>query len=132
MSRVKNRNTKPELVVRSLLHRLGYRFRLHRRTLPGHPDIILPKYRKAIFVHGCFWHGHEGCSRATVPETNRRFWEEKIEKNKQRDDRAVAQLAKLGWRSLIVWQCETKDVQKLAERLVRFLEDRSGDLETSL
>lgn len=122
MSRVRNRDTKPELTVRSLLHRLGYRFRLHRKDLPGHPDIVLPKYRKAIFVHGCFWHGHENCSRAGLPATNRQFWEAKVSKNKARDLLAVKQLSELGWRSLPVWQCEVKDSESLTKRLIEFLE----------
>ena len=82
MSHIGQKDTQPEIVVRKMLHRMGYRFRLHRKDLPGKPDIVLPKYRKVIFVHGCFWHGHEGCPRAALPETNREFWEQKVEKNK--------------------------------------------------
>lgn len=122
MSRVKNRNTSPEKLVRSLLHRLGFRFRLHHKKLPGHPDIVLPKYRKVIFVHGCFWHGHD-CPRGKRPATNREFWNEKIERNRARDRHSEAKLGELGWESLVVWQCETKDLEELAERLLVFLQD---------
>lgn len=121
MSKVQGKNTKPELVVRSLLHRLGFRFRLHRSDLPGNPDIVLPKYRKVIFVHGCFWHGHEGCSRAKRPSTNRVFWDEKLDKNIARDRRTVVELAQFGWESLIVWSCETKDKECLQAKLLSFL-----------
>ncbi len=121
MSRVKNRNTSPEKLVRSLLHRLGFRFRLHHKKLPGHPDIVLPKYRKVIFVHGCFWHGHD-CPRGKRPATNRGFWNEKIEKNGRRDRHSQAKLGELGWESLVVWQCETKDLEELTDRLLVFLQ----------
>ena len=120
MSRVKNRNTTPEKLVRSVLHRLGFRFRLHSKKLPGHPDIVLPKYRKAIFVHGCFWHGHK-CPRGKRPATNVTFWNEKIEKNRQRDREAQEKLEELGWTSLVVWQCETKPIEELTERLLKFV-----------
>jgi DNA mismatch endonuclease (patch repair protein) len=104
MSRVKGRDTKPERIVRSLLHSLGYRFRLHRRDLPGKPDIVLPKYRKVVFVHGCFWHGHESCPRAARPTSNVEFWNTKIDSNIRRDQSAQEELAKLGWSCFIVWQ----------------------------
>lgn len=122
MSRVKNRNTTPEKRVRSLLHRLGFRFRLHHKKLLGHPDIMLPKYRKVVFVHGCFWHGHD-CPRAKRPATNQEFWNEKIEKNRERDDESLRKLKELGWDSLVVWQCETRDrdTATLAARLRDFL-----------
>lgn len=122
MSRVKSRNTSPEKRVRSLLHRLGFRFRLHHKKLPGHPDIVLPKHKKVIFVHGCFWHGHD-CPRGKRPATNREFWNKKIEKNRARDRDSQARLAELGWESSVVWQCETKDLAELAERLLVFLRD---------
>lgn len=122
MAQVKGKDTKPELLVRRLLHRLGYRFRLHRKDLPGSPDIVLPRHRKVIFVHGCFWHGHEGCSRGTRPTSNTEFWNVKIDRNIERDTLAVRRLEEAGWRSLIVWQCEIKDTMALQNRLLAFLE----------
>lgn len=106
MSRVKNKDTRPELMVRSLLHRMGYRFRLHRRDLPGSPDIVLPRHRTVIFVHGCFWHRHPGCRRATTPKNNHEYWERKFNRNKDRDEKANAALEERGWKVLTVWECE--------------------------
>ena len=100
MSSVKSKDTKPELIVRNLLHLMGYRFRLHREDLPGSPDIVLPKYKTVIFVHGCFWHGHEGCPRAKLPKTNTEVWRGKIEKNIERDQRNICELKSLGWTPL--------------------------------
>ena len=122
MSRVSGKNTKPEIVVRSLLHKMGYRFRLHRKDLPGKPDITLPKYKKVIFVHGCFWHGHPGCSRSKRPATNQKFWSEKLDKNIERDKVSVNALSQLGWEVLTVWSCEVKDTNKLKINLLSFLE----------
>src|SRR6478609_6430348 len=107
MSRIRCKNTNPELVVRSFLHRRGFRFRLHVNDLPGKPDIVLPKYRIAIFVHGCFWHHHARCRNATFPTTRSIFWRSKILGNKRRDAKAVRQLRSLGWDVLTVWECET-------------------------
>lgn len=121
MSRVKNRNTKPEIAVRSMIHRMGYRFRLHSPKLPGHPDIVLPRHRKAVFVHGCFWHGHQGCARGKRPATNRRFWNQKISATRERDRQALADLKSLDWEPLVVWECEIRDAEALAEKLERFL-----------
>ena len=121
MSRVRNRNTRQEVLVRSLLHRLGYRFRLHRSDLPGTPDIVLPKHRTVVFVHGCFWHGHS-CPRGKLPETRRAFWKAKIERNAERDRDARQELETLGWRVVVVWGCETSSLVRLTElghRLVR-------------
>ena len=122
MSRVKGRDTKPEKLVRSLLHRLGYRFRLHRGDLPGNPDIVLPKYRKAIFVHGCFWHQHPGCRRAKRPSSNEEFWNGKLDRNVARDRKQMKKLEKLGWSHLIVWECETKDQSILRDELMSFID----------
>jgi len=121
MASVKSKDTKPEMIVRKLLHSMGYRYRLHREDLPGSPDIVLPKYRKVIFVHGCFWHGHEGCPRAKLPKTNRDFWEEKIRINIRRDRDNVQQLLRLGWTPLVIWSCEIRDKSKLKEKLTKFL-----------
>ena len=117
MASVRSKNTAPELAVRKLAHRLGYRFRLHRRDLPGTPDMVFPKYRVAVQVNGCFWHGHEGCRYATRPRSNARFWDEKIERNRAWDARNAVALAAIGWTVLTVWECEVKDRPGLAERL---------------
>ena len=124
MSKIKDKNTKPEVLVRSVLHRMGYRFRLHGKDLPGKPDIILPKYKKVIFVHGCFWHGHEGCDKSKRPSANREFWDKKLDKNINRDQKNIAELNKYGWETLIIWTCETKDIQTLKQKLTTFLESR--------
>ena len=122
MSRVKGRDTQPEKLVRSLLHQLGYRFRLHRGDLPGKPDIALPKYRKAIFVHGCFWHQHPGCQRAKRPSSNEEFWNDKLDRNVARDRKNRKELKKLGWSHLIVWECKTKDIDILRDQLISFVD----------
>ena len=115
MRAVRSKNTAPEILARKAAHRLGFRFRLHRTDLPGSPDIVLQKYRAAVFVHGCFWHGH-GCSRSKLPQTNIRFWTEKIEKNKLRDEKAEAALRKSGWRVLTLWQCELRSLDMALSR----------------
>ena len=122
MSHVSGKNTKPELVVRSLLHKMGYRFRLYRKDLPGKPDITLPKYKKVIFVHGCFWHGHTDCPRSKRPTTNKKFWREKLDKNRERDKASIDNLKELGWDVLVVWTCEVNNVFKLKSKLLSFLE----------
>lgn len=122
MSHVSGKNTKPEIAVRSLLHKMGYRFRLHRKDLPGKPDITLPKYKKVIFVHGCFWHGHPSCSHSKRPATNKKFWSKKLDKNIERDKESVNALSQLGWDALTVWSCEVKDTNKLKNKLLSFLE----------
>lgn len=116
MSRVRGVNTKPEVAVRSILHRMGYRFRLHRRDLPGTPDIVLPRYSAAIFVHGCFWHGHV-CKRTKMPKSRKDYWIEKIETNQRRDRRARRRLRALGWNVIVVWECELKQPDRLAAKL---------------
>jgi DNA mismatch endonuclease (patch repair protein) len=108
MSRIRSKDTKPELLIRKYLHAQGYRFRLHVKDLPGKPDIVLPKYKTVIFVHGCFWHGHEGCKYASIPKTRTEWWTAKIEGNKARDKKAFEALEKLGWRVVEVWGCEVK------------------------
>ena len=118
MSRIKGRNTGPELRLRSLLHHAGFRFRLHAKDLPGRPDIVLPRYRTAIFVHGCFWHRHPGCRNATTPSTRPEFWQEKFESNVSRDARNRAELEAAGWKVETVWECELKaDAEGVASKL---------------
>lgn len=124
MSRVSGKNTKPELIVRSLLHSMGYRFRLHRSDLPGKPDITLPKFKKVVFVHGCFWHGHKDCRRSKRPTTNKKFWNEKLNKNIERDKVNIKSIKDLGWDSLVVWSCEVSDINQLENKLVSFIEDK--------
>jgi len=123
MSRVKGRDTKPEMLVRSFVHRMGFRFRVHRRDLPGNPDIVLPRHGKVIFVHGCFWHGHERCPRSKRPTTNKSFWNKKLDANIERDKRFQRELRRMGWKLLVVWQCETHNPEKLLGKLERFLHD---------
>jgi DNA mismatch endonuclease (patch repair protein) len=117
MSKIRSGDTCPERQVRSLLHRLGYRFRLHRRDLPGTPDIVLPKYRTVIFVHGCFWHRHPGCKYAYMPKSRISFWEDKFAANIARDKKAQSALGEMGWRVIVVWGCELQDMDSLAMRL---------------
>mgnify|MGYP001079076721 CR=1 FL=1 len=124
MSRIKARDTKPERAVRSLLHCMGYRFRLHRTDLPGKPDIVLPRYQTAIFVHGCFWHRHEGCRFAYTPKTRTDFWLKKLESNVARDRQVQADLAALGWRVVTVWGCELSAPEQLSKRLDEVLKGR--------
>lgn len=119
MSKVQSKNTRPELAVRSILHRLGLRFRLDGRSFPGNPDIVLAKYRALVFVNGCFWHQHTGCSRATIPKTNREFWQNKFRSNKLRDRRNMRQAKKLGWKTVVVWECQLKDTEALKKRLIQ-------------
>jgi DNA mismatch endonuclease (patch repair protein) len=121
MARIRSADTKPEIVVRRLAHQLGYRFRLHRRDLPGNPDLVFVKQHKIIFVHGCYWHGH-GCKvGGTGAKSNQDYWRPKIARNKERDDLAAAALRKSGWKVFVVWECETRDEAKLKDRLRRFL-----------
>ena len=108
MSRIKGKDTKPELIIRSLIHRLGYRFRLHRKDLPGKPDIVLPRHKKIIFVHGCFWHMHNCKNGRVKPATRAKFWQDKRTGNKERDRRNIRALKKLGWDVLVVWECQVR------------------------
>ncbi len=122
MQAVQSEHTGPEKRVRRLLHAMGYRFRLHRKDLPGRPDIVLPGRRKAIFVHGCFWHAH-GCRKGRPPKSRLDYWLPKLEENVERDRIKQEQLESLGWETLVVWQCETKDLDPLAARLQAFVDD---------
>ena len=117
MSRVRGSNTTPELLVRKWLHSKGYRFSLHRLDLPGKPDIVLPRRRTVVFVHGCFWHGHVGCSRSTLPTSNRAYWKSKIDRNMERDKRNARRLRRNGWHVLTIWECMVKSETKLNARL---------------
>lgn len=126
MSRIRGKDTSPERAVRSLLHRLGYRFRLHSQSLPGKPDLVLPKYGAVVLVHGCFWHRHRGCPYAYAPKTRKEFWSRKFTGNVERDRRVARELRRLGWRVLIVWECELCDVEQLSVRLHRALVPRGG------
>lgn len=121
MQAVKSKDTKPELIVRRLLHSLGYRYRLHVKDLPGKPDLVFPARRKIIFVHGCFWHGHDCRRGARVPKTNTDYWVSKVSRNRKRDQVEITQLNDLGWEVLIIWECEVKDIEKLGQRLKSFL-----------
>jgi DNA mismatch endonuclease (patch repair protein) len=121
MSRVRSKNTKPERVVRKVAHRLGFRFRLHRSDLPGNPDMAFPGLRCAIFVHGCFWHRHQNCRRASMPVTRAEYWTKKFNATISRDRRAVESLTQAGWRTLIIWECEAIDGAALEQTLIGFL-----------
>ncbi|MFW5498395.1 MULTISPECIES: very short patch repair endonuclease [unclassified Maridesulfovibrio] len=123
MSRIKSKNTKPERIVRSLLHNMGFRFRLHRKDLPGKPDIVLPKYKTIIFVHGCFWHQHPGCKDSKIPKSNSEYWINKFNNNAERDKIAVEKLEGAGWHVITVWACETKDLDRLAGSLFEEIMD---------
>lgn len=112
MSHIRSKNTKPEILVRRFLFAHGFRFRLHRKDLPGKPDIVLPKYKTVIFINGCFWHGHEGCKYASIPETNSDFWQSKISGNIERDKSTYSKLYSLGWRVIEIWQCQLKPKTK--------------------
>ena len=120
MSRVRSKDTKPELAVRRLVHSLGFRYRLHRRNLPGCPDMVFAGRNKVIFVHGCFWHGHE-CSAATLPASNREYWEAKQTRNMSRDKANLRELRKAGWRCMVIWECQIRNSKSLAGRITNFL-----------
>lgn len=120
MSRIRSRNTKPELVVRSMLHRLGFRFTVNsvnNRKLPGKPDIVMPRYKTVVFVHGCFWHVHEGCKNFRLPKTRTDWWKAKLMGNAKRDTKNQNELKKLGWKIVVIWECELKDQNSLALKL---------------
>lgn len=121
MRAVKSNDTTAELAVRRIVHKLGYRYRLHRKDLPGKPDMVFPSRRKVIFVHGCFWHQHQGCRRSRRPKSNQSYWLPKLRRNSERDARVQAELADIGWKVFVVWECEVKNTQLLKERLSSFL-----------
>ncbi|MBV6821441.1 very short patch repair endonuclease [Pseudomonas sp. PD9R] len=121
MARVKSKGTRPEMVVRRLLFSLGYRYQLHDRSLPGSPDIVFKRKKKAIFVHGCFWHRHDGCALARLPKSRLDFWIPKLEGNRERDARKLLQLKSLGWDAFVIWECELKDLNLLEKMLNGFL-----------
>ena len=118
MSAIKSKNTKPEIKVRKVLHSMGYRFRLHRKDLPGSPDIVLPKYKTVIFVHGCFWHRHENCKYASIPKTRQEFWNKKFKTNIERDLEIQDKIKNLNWRSVVIWECETKNMENLKDKII--------------
>lgn len=123
MARIKSKDTKPEMVVRKLTHSLGYRYRLHRKDLPGKPDLVFPRYKAAIFVHGCFWHQHPDptCKDGVMPKSRIDYWAPKLGKNQLRDIQNISTLEKFGWKSLIIWECEVKDITTLKNRIENFL-----------
>jgi DNA mismatch endonuclease (patch repair protein) len=129
MRAVQGKDTAPELTVRRLAHSMGYRYRLHRKDLPGKPDMAFPGRRKIIFIHGCFWHGHECARGARVPKINREYWIEKIGRNQMRDRKTLDALSRSGWQTLVLWECELKDQKRLRRRLQDFLanDQRSGE-----
>jgi len=121
MSRVMSKNTRPEMLVRRMLHKAGYRYRLHRGDLPGKPDLVFVARKKVIFVHGCFWHMHEGCAQARVPKSRVEFWTAKLRSNRERDARNLVELSRLGWQTLVVWECELRRPELLV-KIQRFLD----------
>lgn len=123
MSRIRSSNTAPEVALRRAMHALGFRFRLHSKGLPGKPDIVLPRYKTVIFVHGCFWHRHGGCNVATTPKTNTEFWIEKFDRNIVRDARTREQLERLGWRVIVVWECELRSANQVAGAVRRVADE---------
>ena len=131
MAGIRAKNTKPEVALRSALHRLGFRFRIHDRALPGRPDIVLPRYRAAVQVHGCFWHRHDECHFATTPSSNREFWQTKFESNVQRDRAAELRLQESGWRTGVIWECAIKErgAAQVARELAAWLTSRSDKVE---
>ena len=123
MSRIQSENTKPEKIVRSILHRLGFRFRIHRKDLAGRPDIVLARYNSVIFAHGCFWHRHKDCKNASIPKTKKKFWEKKFKANIERDIKVKNELKSNGWRVLVVWECELSDIESVGGKLEKFLKN---------
>ena len=122
MAQVKSKDSKPEMLVRRLLHRLGYRYRLHRTDMPGRPDLVFPSRRKVVFVNGCFWHRHTGCPKVRIPATNKDYWITKLDNNHARDKRNIESLQKSGWKVHTVWECQLRDLSSVTDILVEFLE----------
>lgn len=123
MSKIRSKNTKPEIMLRKVLFALGYRYRIHNKVLPGKPDIVLPKYKTAIFVHGCFWHYHADCREGRIPNTNSAFWREKLLKNISRDQKHQETLIQLGWKVLVCWECEIeKDIEAVTKKVITHLD----------
>ncbi|MCO5975359.1 DNA mismatch endonuclease Vsr [Ideonella sp. NS12-5] len=122
MARVRAKDTRPEFVVRRLVHGMGYRYRLHRRDLPGTPDLVFPARGKVIFVHGCFWHAHAGCALARMPKSRQDFWSAKLQGNAERDSRNMRALRRLGWGVMVIWECQLKNLPRLRARIGRFLD----------
>ena len=121
MSRIRSKNTCPEMIVRSCVYRMGYRYRLHDKKLPGKPDLVLSRHRKVIFVHGCYWHRHSCKKGRSIPETRKKFWQTKLEGNKERDKRNRRKLNNLGWKVLIIWECQIKNQEKVIDKIANFL-----------
>ncbi len=121
MAAIKSKNTNPEIKVRKLLHSLGYRFRLHKKELPGSPDIVLKKYKTVVFVHGCFWHRHKECKYASNPKTREEFWNKKFLSNIERDIKVRERIKAAGWKSIVIWECETQNIDKLREKLIHIM-----------
>ena len=121
MSKIRGKDTKPEKEIRSIVHRLGFRYRLHVSELPGKPDLVFPKRRKVLFVHGCFWHRHLACSLARLPKSRLDFWVPKLTANRQRDTRNTARLRRAGWKTCVIWECELSEANKLEKKIKRFL-----------
>ncbi|GAB3097209.1 very short patch repair endonuclease [Lysobacter terrae] len=127
MAQIKGRDTVPEMIVRRLVHGMGYRYRLHDRRLPGTPDLVFRKRRKVVFVHGCFWHQHAGCKAARIPKSRPEFWPAKLRANAERDLRNLEELARLGWDSLVLWECQLRDEDSLRTRIREFFENAQSD-----
>lgn len=123
MSKIKGGNTAPEMIVRRLVFSMGYRYRLHRKDLPGRPDLVFRSRKSVVFVHGCFWHQHKGCKKATIPKTRTEFWSKKLNRNAERDVEVRKALTKLGWRVLTIWECETKEPNNLTVKIREFLDN---------
>src|ERR1044071_7690724 len=123
MSRIRDKNTVPELKVRSLIHRLGYRFRLHSKSLPGKPDLVFPGRKKIIFVHGCFWHSHADCPKGKPPKSKLDYWMDKLATNRKRDEQHLQELRAQGWQALVIWQCQIKNTEVLTNTIITFLEE---------
>jgi DNA mismatch endonuclease (patch repair protein) len=121
MARIRSKDMKPELIVRRLVHSLGYRYRLHRKDLPGKPDLVFGPRRKVMFIHGCFWHQHGGCLEGRTPKSNQEYWAPKLSRNVERDRRVQSELANAGWAVMVIWECETPDTEALTDRIHEFL-----------